>query len=1275
MLDRFFISGQPPYPLLWPGHDPWLVVLSILVDIGASIVALHMAALARQARNRQQKQIALVSGTLALGAGIWAMHFVGMLAFDLCAQGRFNLGLTFVSILPSLAASWFALGILARERITQWPLIRSGIWVASGIGTMHYIGMEAASIAPILRYDPWMFVLSIVVAIFLAILALWIRFGLKHWRWRNTLMPILLAGTVMGLSITAMHYIGMAAIRFTHAPMPPLMPPLSLLSDPAMTLTALDPSQRILPLAIVAVTTALGLMAIAINISLRYREMLAQTLRSELLQRAVLETAVDGVIMINAKGLIQSFNPAAERIFGWQAHEVIGKNVNVLMPEPHHSAHDSYLHRHLETGHTAVIGQGREVEGLHKQGHRIPLRLAVGRVEQPDAPLFVGFLVDLTHYKQLEQERQRGEAQLRSLVSNLPGVAFRCLQSPGWPMIFISEPISALTGWHADDFLQGRIQISQIIHPHDIERITAEVDRALQEARPYRVEYRIRTPEGQTRWLVEFGRGMREGDTDMIDGVMLDITESKMRTAEFEGTVEALDRSEAIAEFNLRGRVIRVNENFVHLMGYSEKEAIGLSHKTFCPPAITENADYETFWNELRAGRFQSGEFQQVGKDGREVWIYATYNPILDADGQVFKIIELASDLSERRAMEQDLRIAKERAEQAAAARSSFLANMSHEIRTPMNAIIGFSEILLESPLNTEQRHHLNTVHQSARSLLRLINDILDTAKLEKGAVTLELAPFSLRESAAQLLDILKANADKKGLQLALHYSAETPEFWLGDAFRLQQILLNLMGNAIKFTETGQVTLRITGQGGALTLSVEDTGIGMDESALERIFSPFAQADASTTRRYGGTGLGTSIALQLARLMGGDIRVQSRVNQGSTFTVHLPLQLAPTENSCNSRVAANLAEASQLTPSLPSIPQKLPPLHILAVDDVATNLELLKLVLEREGHSLVCVESGEEALDAISGTAFDMILMDIQMPGMDGLETTRRIRAIEQAQQKAPVPIIALSANVMAQDKNDAQTAGMDGFANKPLEPERLMAEMARTLKWMPSSKVIEENHTRKTSAENPPETDTVIDWTRGLRLWPKQAILQDAIIHFVQETRATLFALDPTRSGETVSELHAMAHRLKGAAGNLALPQLEKYAEELERKSQNANQTEATQLTRAAQYSVLIDKLKGALSQIEAHLSKHPPEKAASTAIANHQPLDCGLACDLMQQMERLLKAGAYPQTELEELEKLLPSNELTTLKSSLDRFDFDAAQKALQHLRSALENRRNAS
>ncbi|HQQ70488.1 MAG TPA: PAS domain S-box protein, partial [Alicycliphilus sp.] len=684
MLDSFFASGIAPYPLLWQQHDPGLVLLSVLLAMGASMVALHMAGQVRTSQSPGVRRLALASGVLALGGGIWAMHFVAMLAFSVCADGRFDPGVTALSVLPSLAASWVALRLLARPLLAPSDLAVGGVLVGAGIGSMHYLGMAAAGVASVMRYDPLVFSLSIVVAVVLAVLALWVRFGVAGLLSHRPRLASVLAGAVMGLGISGMHYMGMAALRFVG--------PLDL--DGALELAV--PTQVLLALAIAAVTVVMGLLAVAANVALRYRQMFERSRRSELRQRAILETAVDGIVMIDARGSVQSFNGAAERMLGYRAEEVIGRNVSMLMPQPHRSAHDGYLAAHLSSGRRQIVGQGREVEALTKDGRLLPIRLAVGKVQLPGRPLFVGFLTDISARRAMEQQLRRSEEQFRSLVGNIPGATFRMGHGDGdgWGMLFVSDAVQAITGWASQDYMQGRVDMMALVHVDDSQRVCAAMNQALVEQGTYHVEYRLRHRDGSLRWVSESGRGVQgdSGQVQWLDGVMLDITAAKARNAEFEGTVAVLHRAMAVVEFDLAGQVLTANANYQALTGYTLAQLQGMNHRQLCLPEDVADPAYAAHWQALARGELVSGEHMRLGHGGRRLWMYGSYNPILDAAGHPFKVMKFVTDLTERRAMEQALREAKERAEAAAAARASFLANMSHEIRTPMNGVLGMTD-------------------------------------------------------------------------------------------------------------------------------------------------------------------------------------------------------------------------------------------------------------------------------------------------------------------------------------------------------------------------------------------------------------------------------------------------------------------------------------------------------------------------------------------------------------------------------------------------------
>lgn len=1213
MFERFFISGLGADPLLWKLHDLRLVALSLVVSMAASAVALHLAALARAANSPGTRQMALASGALALGSGIWTMHYVGMLAFALCGQAKFDPWLTLLSIVPGLGASWVALRVLTLAQLTPGALLASGALTGAGIGTMHYTGMAASSLAPLMRYDVGGFLLSLVVAIALALLALWIRFGLRHAR-LSALGKTLLGGGIMGLAIAGMHYTGMAALRFTQ--------PIAVLQTHQSNTTI----QTQLVLAIVIVTVTLSLAVIALNTSLRYRKLLQAAQRSEARLRAISNTAVDAILTLDRQARILSINAAGEQLLGWRASELMGRHIHTLVPEPFRTGHDLALEEYM-AGRPSGLDAIQDVDVLCRNGQLLPMRLAMGRVEpdaDEDAPIFVSNLADLSQYRALEQERERDQQQLRSLVGNLPGVAFRSRTDGDWPMLFISDGVRDLTGWEPEDFLQGRVNFGQLIPVEDIENFSGIIESAIASAQPYQIEYRIQTRNRSTRWVSEFGRGIADdnGEVRWLDGVILDITDSKLQNAEFIGTVQALQRSQIMAEFDLYGRVINANANFLALTGYSLNEVLGQPHFLFCTPEEAASPSYQQFWDELLLGHYQAGEYHRVGKNNRDVWIQATYNPILDAEGRPFKILKLANDLTQRRTMEQDLREAKEHAEQAAAARASFLANMSHEIRTPMNAILGFTDALLDSPLSVSQRRHLGTIQTAGRTLLRLLNDILDTAKLDKGAVTLETIDFSLRTVCTNTLDTLRINASGKNLALRLDYPDSEPDYFTGDPLRLQQVLMNLLGNAIKFTEHGEVVLHVHYLDGALIIAIQDSGIGMNEQQVERIFAPFAQADASTTRRFGGTGLGTTIAHQLVVLMGGTITVQSTLGQGSTFTLRIPLPLGHAPQS--------VQEAAEATP--------LPPLRILAVDDVPANLELLQLALVRSGHRLTTANSGTEALRLLHNNSFDIALMDLQMPDLDGFAVTRHIRRLEQEQQRPPLPIIALSASVLEEDRALALDAGMNGFAHKPLDMLRLTAEIARVLGLK----------TRATVT-----TSTTNALQRSLHLWGSAEALQQARSQFFRDHSDLPQRLQSLIEASDLSALATYAHRLYGAAGNLGMEMLHTALGKLEISARNRD------LPNLQQAQQVVANL---WQPFAAELPDNSTDVTSSAIKLTHETISDALSA--IHQLRQALQHGELHDRAWETLEAGLPDALLTALQTALNRFDFSAAQIHLSAL-----------
>ena len=615
-----------------------------------------------------------------------------------------------------------------------------------------------------------------------------------------------------------------------------------------------------------------------------------------------------------------------------------------------------------------------------------------------------------------------------------------------------------------------------------------------------------------------------------------------------------------------------------------------------------------------------------------------TVSPLFE-DGVLTGCIAVFHDITQHKRHEAELRQAKEQAEQASQARSSFLANMSHEIRTPLNAILGFTEALLDTPLNPQQQRQLTTVRQSGRTLLGLLNDILDTAKLEKGALQLEVRDFSLRQLCQQLVDMLSLEAGKKALSLYLDYPPEEPEFFQGDALRIHQVLLNLLSNAIKFTAIGSVTLHVRqGPEQWLHVQVQDTGIGMTAEQLSRVFTPFAQADASTTRRFGGTGLGTTIARQLVELMHGRLQVSSIPNQGTCFTVCLPLPPGQP-------VAA--------TPMLTSV--ALPPLRILAVDDVPENLELLQLVLARDGHQVTLASGGQAALALLKAQAFDVVLLDLHMPDIDGFAVTTQWRAWQAQQGQAPTPVIALSASVLLQDRQQAFDVGMNGFAQKPLSVPCLQAEIARVLHLdtpaAPLAPLLPLAPAAATgpAASAPPAA--VCDEAAALALWGSRAQWQGALQRSMAQFPAVLAQLQALHAAAQMADVAALAHRWRGVAGNLQLPAL---AQALHAVESSAHQGHTLP---AAAWSALAQ----AWQQVQALLAVTEEKDSLGRLnyIGNNELLtDEMITC--MREMLLNLERSEYP--DLSRLAACLPPSLLPQLTQALDHFDFSRASALLR-------------
>ena len=772
-----------------------------------------------------------------------------------------------------------------------------------------------------------------------------------------------------------------------------------------------------------------------------------------------------------------------------------------------------------------------------------------------------------------------------------------------------------------------------------------------------------------------------------IEGLIASLGKSESKNKLLATIVE--QSSEAIWTKDLTGIITSWNSGAAAMFGYPPADAVGRALNVGESTAQEEEARMQR----LMAGEKFSYDARAMTRSGTAIDIQVAVAPLLDQANQWIGSISVARDVTQHKRSEEALRLAREAAESASHAKSSFLARMSHEIRTPMNGVLGMTELLLETGLTSAQRKYAETVQRSGRNLLGIINDLLDFSKIEAGKLELESVDMDLRRSLEDVVDLLAERAHVKGLELACSIPANLATHVKGDPLRLGQVLTNLVGNAIKFTEQGSVVIRVAGleetaQSVTLRFEVSDTGAGISAAAQSHIFEEFAQADGSTTRKHGGSGLGLAISRQLVEMMGGNIYVESVLGAGSTFWFTSRFEKQETQDSraapmgmltgvralivessainggilhsqmsnwgMTNRVAATPAQAIDLLsqaaarnapfdiaiidlglPGMDALelarairaradiatlrlvmlthrqadmqnareagidaclakpvrqtvlyeclvnvmacqpqeavaarevsePVNAAPAgsrgNILLVEDNLINQQVALGILQIQGYSVTVVNNGREALDAYAQGAFDLILMDCHMPEMDGFEATREIRGRERSSIGKRVPIIALTANAMAQDREECLSTGMDDHLSKPFSMQTMQDMLDR---WMPQAASTKSAAAAELAARGPAKAAAALDRRvlDQLSTLLKPERLARAINFYLVESPKLIQKLKQAASANDAPEIVRSAHSLKSSSANLGASVLSRYCEDIEASARRADAEEACKL------------------------------------------------------------------------------------------------------------------
>lgn len=760
---------------------------------------------------------------------------------------------------------------------------------------------------------------------------------------------------------------------------------------------------------------------------------------SEARIRTVLDTTIDGIVTFDEEGIIETVNAGLERLFGYDQSELVGHPVKILMSEADSEQQSKRLIEFQTSGDKKEIAQVTEIEGIRSDKSTFPIELVMNQFQLGGRRMYAGILRDVSMRKESEQKVREVETRLLEAIEALPdGFVFyddedrMVVCNSRYRDLYATSSEFMVPGATFEEIIRKGAERGQYQNAKE-DRDKWVEERLRQHRNPGEI---MEQHLDNGRWLRVIERRTERGYTV---GFRVDITELKQRQEELRRSEELLKRTfdaalNAIIIIDHKGLVIEFNPAAEKMFGYKREDTIGKEMAALIIPDKYRNAHRNGIDVYLETGHGpvigNTIEIEAMGANGEEILVELAIQEATGVEGSIF--LGYMRDITEERANERVLVEAKEHAEAGSQAKAKFLAMMSHEIRTPLNGVLGMLNLLSDGEMSVRQKSMIKTAHDSGKSLLAIINDILDYSKLEAGQMIMEQEVFSVAETVKAVGEIINPLAAGKEVSLEIEISDAVPTASKGDQGRLRQVLLNLTSNAVKFTEQGFVKISVDAspiQDGSTCLKfrVIDTGIGVPDDKQDLLFSEFTTIDGTSRSEIGGTGLGLAISKSIVEAMNGEIGFESRRGEGSTFWFSVDMEVED--------AALLISEDTAVT--FEPFPVRL---RVLLAEDNATNQMVVTQMIEAQGGQVDVAGDGNEALQAVRKGIYDVILMDVSMPELDGIGATKAIRAMQG--RKSDLPIVGLTAYALKEDRMRFLAAGMDDVITKPIVRTHLSAKL-----------------------------------------------------------------------------------------------------------------------------------------------------------------------------------------------------------------------------------------